>query len=187
MIRGKTKIVSLLVLTVVVGVSLYCLNRYWITPATVLTVARPAYHPMAPDFEVTDLSGAIIRLSDFHGKVVLLDFWATWCPHCRREIPGFIQLQDRYGDRGFKALGVVTQDVPQNVPGFYRQFHMNYPVAMATKKMVRLYGVTLGLPTTFLIGRDGRIDDKVVGGEDMTYFEGKIQSLLSEDPKIASR
>jgi thiol-disulfide isomerase/thioredoxin len=176
----KSKMVLIPVLTLVAGAALYSLNRYWIAPAMVKPEAVSRNLPLAPDFTVTDLSGEKVSLSGLRGKVVLLDFWATWCPPCRREIPGFVRLQKDYGDKGLTALGIVTQDAPQNVPPFYREFRMNYPVAMGNAELARLYGVNYGLPTTFLIGRDGRIYDKVVGGVDMEYFEKKIQRLISD-------
>jgi thiol-disulfide isomerase/thioredoxin len=181
----KSKMVLMPVLILVAGAALYCLNRYWIAPAMVKSKLISRSHPFAPDFTVTDLSGEKVSLSGLRGRVVLLDFWATWCPPCRREVPGFVRLQKDYGNKGLTALGIVTLDVPQNVPPFYREFHMNYPVAMGNARLARLYGVDYGLPTTFLIGRDGRIYDKVVGGVDSEYFEHKIDLLLAENVKTA--
>ena len=179
---NKNKV--LLAIAVILGAAagLYFANRYWIAPATAKSAAASGEHPMAPDFTVTDFSGQKITLSDYRGKVVLLDFWATWCGPCQMEIPGFVRLQDRYRDQGFRVLGIVWQDAPQHVPGFYKQFKMNYPVAMGSDQLGELYGGIIGLPTTFLMGRDGRIYDKVTGAVDTARFEDEIKELLTAKP-----
>jgi thiol-disulfide isomerase/thioredoxin len=182
--KGQSVLLAVGIAVAITG--LYLLNRYWVAPATVHYATSSSSHRAAPDFTVTDLSGETVSLSSLRGKVVLLDFWATWCGPCRMEIPSFVQFQKRYGNQGFRVLGIVTQDSPRNVPPFYRQFRMNYPVAMANAELVRLYRVNYGLPTTFLIGRDGRIYDKVVGDIETAYFERKIQTLLSENEAPAS-
>jgi len=176
----KNKIVVFSVLILVTGAAVYCLNRYWIAPATVEDEPSSASRPSAPDFTVTDFSGNRVSLSGLRGKVVLLDFWATWCGPCRMEIPSFVQFADRYRDEGLSALGIVTHDSPRNVPGFYRQFRMNYPVAMGSEQLSTLYGV-YGLPTTVLVGRDGRIYAKLVGAVQPAYLEREIRKLLSEN------
>jgi thiol-disulfide isomerase/thioredoxin len=180
----KGQIVLLAVAIPVAVACLYFLNRYWIAPATVKHEPSSASHPSAPDFTVADFSGTMINLSDLRGKVVLLDFWATWCGPCRMEIPSFVQFEGRYRDQGLRVLGIVTQDSPRNVPGFYRQFRMNYPVAMGNEQLEEMYGV-YGLPTTVLIGRDGAIYARFEGAVNPSFFERKIQELLSEDYNAA--
>lgn len=176
----KNQIALLAVAILVAVASLYLLNRYWIAPAAAKHEPSSASRPSAPDFTVTDFSGNHISLSSLRGKVVLLDFWATWCGPCRMEIPSFVQFADRYKTQGLSALGIVTHDNPRNVPGFYRQFRMNYPVAMGSEQLEGLYGV-YGLPTTLLIGRDGRIYAKLVGAVQPAYLEREIQKLLSQN------
>jgi thiol-disulfide isomerase/thioredoxin len=109
---------------------------------------------------------------------VLLDFWATWCDPCREEIPHLIELQKTYGDRGLQVIGISMDDSPEPVRPFYQQFHMNYPVVIGTAKTGELYGGILGLPTAFLIGRDGRIDAKLTGATDASVFEKKVKRLI---------
>lgn len=137
-----------------------------------------ASHPAAPDFTLPQPDGHDLRLSSFRGKVVLLDFWATWCYPCRQEIPHLVELQQKYGDRGLQIIGISLDDSPDPVRPFYQEFHMNYPVAMGTAKTGELYGGLLGLPVTFLIDRDGKIYAKHVGATDASVFEKEIKILL---------
>jgi len=135
-------------------------------------------HPFAPDFTLPQLDGPELRLSSFRGKVVLLDFWATWCVPCREETPHFVELQQKYADRGLQIIGISMDDGPEPVRGFYRQFHMNYPVAMGNAKTGELYGGVLGLPIAFLIGRDGRIVARYMGATDAAVFEKAVTRVL---------
>ncbi len=176
----KAVVIIAVIFAVVVG--LYYANRYWIAPVTANTRPAAGNYPAAPGFTVTDLSGQTVKLSDYRGEVLLLDFWATWCGPCRMEIPGFVKLQDRYRDQGFRILGISMDDDVQPVHEFYEQFHLNYTVAMGNDRLGELYGGIIGLPTTFLIGRDGRIYDKVSGAVDASRFEQEIRVLLAAKP-----
>lgn len=133
---------------------------------------------MAPDFSLPELNAGQLRLSSYRGKVVLLDFWATWCDPCREEIPHFVDLQNKYGGRGLQIIGVSMDDGPEPVRDFCRRFRMNYPVAMGDAKIGELYGGVLGLPVAFVIGRDGRIYAKHTGPTDISVFEKEIMNLL---------
>ena len=134
----------------------------------------------APQFSLTGLDGKPVSLADYQGKVVLLDFWATWCVPCRAEIPHFVDFQNQYGGRGLQVVGISMDDDAKPVHEFYQQFKMNYPVALGTDKVATAYGGVLGLPITFLIGRDGRIAAKYVGETQMPVLEQKVKSLLQE-------
>ena len=142
------------------------------------TRRRSEQHPPAPDFNLAQLNGAPLQLSSYRGKVVLLDFWATWCVPCREETPHLVELQRKYGDRGLQVIGVSMDDSPDPVREFYQQFHMNYPVVMGNAKTGELYGGVLGLPIAFAIDRDGKIYKKHIGATDPTVFEKDIQGLL---------
>jgi peroxiredoxin len=133
----------------------------------------------APDFTLTDLSGKTVRLSDFKGKVVMLDFWATWCPPCRREIPDLIQLQNQYADKGFTVLGISLDDGgAATVKPFAQSIGMNYPLVIGNSQVTAAYGAIEAIPTTFLIGRDGMILKTYVGAQDKSEFQSDIQSAL---------
>jgi peroxiredoxin len=133
---------------------------------------------VAPDFTLPDLSGNPLTLSSYRGKVVLLDFWATWCDPCRDEIPRFVELQEKYRDRGLQIVGVSMDDTPEPVREFQEKFKMNYVIVMGNAKLGELYGGILGLPVAFLIGPDGRIHSKRFGATDASVFEEEIVSLL---------
>ncbi len=147
--------------------------------ANLVQLQNIATHPIAPDFTLTDINGAKLSLSDYKGKVVLLDFWATWCGPCRVEIPWFVEMQQKYRDRGFVVIGVATRDNLQAVQKFYPQFHLNYPVALGNDALSAQYGGLIGLPTSFVIGRDGRIYAEHTGTTGEDVFEGEIEQLLS--------
>ena len=177
--RAKKLGVAMAALAMVVG--LYVANR-WIAPVTGRPAAiRGQKHPMAPNFSLKDMNGNKLDLADYKGKVVLLDFWATWCGPCQEEIPGFVELQERYRERGLAVIGVLTQDEASNVPSFYREFRMNYQVALGDDdgKVAGLFDCCFGLPTTFVIGRDGRIYARHEGAAPPSYFQNEVRELLA--------
>ena len=133
---------------------------------------------LAPDFSLPDLSGNRLNLSSYRGKIVVLDFWATWCDPCQDEIPYLVELQSKYGGEGLEIIGISMDDSPEPVRDFYQRFKINYPVVMGDAKTGELYGGVLGLPITFLIGRDGRIVAKHIGATDITVFEREIRHVL---------
>lgn len=141
-------------------------------------------HTMARDFALHQLDGTEVRLSSYRGKVVLLDFWATWCVPCREETPHFVELQQKYGDRGLQVIGISMDDTPDPVQEFSSQFHTNYPIVMGNAKIGEQYAGVLGLPIAFLIDRDGRIDKKHVGATSVSVFEQEISTLLQQETVI---
>ncbi len=135
-------------------------------------------HPLAPDFTLMQLNGEQLTLSSYRGKVVLLDFWATWCVPCREEIPRFVELQDRYRERGLQIIGVSMDDSVDPVRPLAQQFHMNYPVVMGNAKLGEEYGGVLGLPIAFLLDQDGRIVKKHIGATAVEVLDREIVPLL---------
>ena len=170
----KKVVVGIAAVTVVIG--LYVLNRHRGISSTRRVTS--AEHPLAPDFSLSELNGQKLNLSDYRGKVVLLDFWATWCDSCQEEIPHFVELQNKYRNQGFHIVGVSMDDEPEPVRDFYQRFKMNYPVVMGNAKTGELYGGVLGLPIAFLIGRDGHIHSKHIGAIDISFLDREIEAQL---------
>jgi len=124
---------------------------------------------MAPEFSLSDLSGQMISLEEHHGSVVILDFWATWCPPCRMSIPELVKLQKKYGEKGLVILG-VSMDNPRQVTdeklqAFKEKNNINYIILRVTEKVIKDYfkNTSVSIPTIFVIDREGKIRDKLVG------------------------
>ena len=155
--------------------------------ALALTSLRPFFRSPAPDalnsskapaWELKDLDGKQVKSSDFDGKVVILDFWATWCPPCKAEIPGFIELQKKYGEKGLVVVGVsLDEGGPSVVKQFMNQFGINYPVVMGNIQTMEDFGGK-AIPTTFVIDRSGKIVAKHVGFASKETFENEISPLF---------
>jgi len=124
--------------------------------------------------------GKPVSLSSYAGKVLLVDFWATWCGPCKVEIPGFVKLYDRYRAQGFEIVGLITEDPISNVPAFAKEYGMNYTVLDANDRedVETAFGSITGLPTSFLISRDGRICKAHRVDTPNDEFEREITALL---------
>ena len=134
----------------------------------------------AAEFELADISGKKVRLSDFKGKVVVLDFWATWCGPCRVEIPDFVKLQSKYKDKGLEIVGLsLDADGASAVGPFLKEHQVNYTMLLANDDTAKSFGGILGIPTTFIIDRQGRIVQKYIGVMPAKTFEEAIQPLLA--------
>jgi thiol-disulfide isomerase/thioredoxin len=132
----------------------------------------------APDFKLTSLDGKAFTLAGSKGKVILLNFWATWCGPCRAEIPDLVELQNKYKDR-LQILGLVVDDEDQDaIEKFVAEFKINYPVAVATDTIRSQYGGIPALPTSFVLDAEGRIVQKHEGLRDPILYETEIRALL---------
>jgi peroxiredoxin len=157
-----------------IAIGLICLEM-----ASVLAQETSVARTQAPDWKLVDLNGKIVRFSDFRGRVLILDFWATWCAPCRVEIPHFVELQKHYGDRGLTVIGIsLDEQEPEVVKNFVKQLGVNYPIVIGSEKVAEAYGGINGLPTTFVIDRQGRIASEHIGYDDKATFEKEVQSLL---------
>ncbi len=134
----------------------------------------------APDFELADLSGKKVTLADFKGKVVILDFWATWCGPCREEIPDFVKLQTKYKAQGLEIVGLSLDDGGEGVVRPFAEKHeVNYTMLLGNQETADRYGGVVGIPTTFVLDRHGRIVKKFIGMMAPQTFEEAIQPLLA--------
>ena len=133
----------------------------------------------APDFALKDADGKTVRLTDYRGKVVLLDFWATWCPPCKLEIPWLIDIERKNKDRGFAVLGVSMDDEGwEVVKPFMKEVGMNYRVVIGNDATAEMYGNVESLPETFLIDRAGKIAAIHIGLASRKEFEDEVAQLL---------
>jgi thiol-disulfide isomerase/thioredoxin len=141
----------------------------------------PGERKAAPEFSLADISGKQVKLSDFKGKVVILDFWATWCPPCRMQVPHFLSLYEDYKEHGLEIVGVsLDKNGIQAVVPFVEQRGINYISLIGGPDVANLYGGIRSIPTAFLIDRQGRIAAKHIGYKDKGALEKDIVPLLRE-------
>lgn len=155
--------------------------RRTVSAAGTETLTCPADAKPAPlGFTLKDATGRDVALASYQGKVLLIDFWATWCGPCKIEIPGFIDLQKRYASEGLQVVGVSVDDKPEELTPYIADMKMNYPVlvGLGHDDLQNAFGPLVGIPTTFLIARDGRICATHAGFADKSEFEREIRALL---------
>jgi peroxiredoxin len=139
----------------------------------------------APDFTLNDANGKPVQLASFKGKVVLLDFWATWCHGCQREIPWFVEFERRYKDQGFEAIGVsMDDDGWKSVSPFVEQNKVNYTIVIGNQEVSKRYSVD-AMPVTLLIDRQGKIAASCDGVVSKSDWRSKIEMLLREKPDLS--
>ncbi len=135
----------------------------------------------APDFELYTLDGEAIKLSDYAGKIVIVDFWATWCAPCRMAIPELVELQNEYKTE-LVIIGISLDQgyTRQNLKPFIKQYGINYPVVLGNQEVVEAYGNIRGIPTSFVINQDGEIVNKFTGYVPKTYYVTELDKLVNK-------
>ena len=155
----------------------------WITAAALLVLLCGAttatkVGDQAPGFVRADLAGRQVRLADYRGKLVLLNFWATWCAPCRKEMPLFSKWQRGYGAQGLQIIGVSMDDDVTSVKQLLAQHPVQYPIVMGDAKLGEQFGGVLGLPLSFLIDAKGRIVARYQGESDLARMEAELKESL---------
>jgi thiol-disulfide isomerase/thioredoxin len=157
-------------------------NQHSASPARPKEVAIPAgdIGSRLPDFSIKDLQGYEISSADLRGKVVLVDFWATWCQPCKKEMPGYQKLLDRYGSQGFAIVGLKFDTMADTEAPvlFAKKIGVRYPLAVVSDDLKQKFGGIEGLPTTMLYDRRGILRKKIIGFEYTSVVESTLKSLL---------
>ena len=145
-----------------------------------LSAQKDEGKPATLNFSFKGTNGKTVSLSDFKGKVILLDFWATWCVPCKQEIPGFIELQKKFGERGLQIVGLSVDDPLSKARAYAAQMKMNYPVLLAegSEDILKAYEPIPSIPVSVIIDRRGRITARHLGIASMDVFEKEIVPLL---------
>ena len=142
----------------------------------------PTSKTTAAQLSIRDLSGAEINSANYKGKVVLVDFWATWCVPCEAEIPHLVEWQKQYEGDGLQVVGLSMDDTVSPVRNYAAKHSMQYPIAMADDKTIAAFGGVLGLPVNILIGRDGKVIAKHVGVTDIAALQKEVEQALATKP-----
>ena len=141
---------------------------------------EPFIATSAPAWQLKDVEGKVVSSEEFKNKVVVVDFWATWCVPCREEIPGYIELQKKYAKDGVAFIGIsMDQQGPEVVKQFLDKNHLNYQIVMGEESTGSVFGGVEVLPTTFIIDRAGMIRDRKVGAEPAADFEKRLRAVLN--------
>jgi thiol-disulfide isomerase/thioredoxin len=149
------------------------------TPPAAVPEAKPGeIGSRLPRFAVKDIAGREFSSADLHGKVVLINFWATWCAPCVKEMPGFQQLQDRYRKQGLVVVGIALDADSSAVASFASELGVRYPLLLNTPQLQQDLGGILGLPTTLVFDRQGTLRKKTIGFDYKEEYESSIEGLL---------
>jgi peroxiredoxin len=180
------------VIVVVVAIAAMLIGGQYLTHrgerSGTTTAGGPKPGTSAPDFALQSLDGKTVRLSDFRGKAVLLNFWATWCEPCKLEMPWFVELEKQYGPQGLAVVGVAMDDSDKDkIANFAKQMGVNYPVLLGKETVGDEYGGLEYLPTSFYIDRDGKVVQRVFGLRSRSDIEGWIKEALGRGRSVAQK
>jgi len=168
--KSKTTMITVIILCLAgLAAFLYLRNR------TPFEEEKPAVGETAPAISLADASGKMLRLADYRGKVVLVNFWASWCPPCKDEMPGFQKVHLAYENKGFVVIGIALDDVP---PGLIRELGVLYPVVRTNERVTREYGDIAHVPVSFLINREGTIIKKLKGVYSERLLKDDVETAL---------
>jgi thiol-disulfide isomerase/thioredoxin len=151
---------------------------------TIVLLVAPAFvqgqgREIVPNIALKDLHGRTVRLNAYRGRVLLVNFWATWCPPCRAEMPDLVRLQKEYARRGLQIVGIAQPPLKRSeVRRFTRRIKVNYPIMLGTKEISTLFEAGETLPVTFIVDRAGRVRDRIVGILEPEEFDEKVKPLL---------
>jgi thiol-disulfide isomerase/thioredoxin len=151
---------------------------------TIILFIAPAFaqgqqHAVVPDVALKDLQGRTVRLSAYRGRVVLVNFWATWCPPCRAEMPDLVRLQKEYARRGLQIVGIAQPPSQRSeVRRFTHHIKVNYPILLGTREISTRFAAGETLPVTFVVDREGKVRDRIVGILEPEEFAEKVNPLL---------
>lgn len=178
---GRRNPLALVVVAVIAAAMLYFGLHAARRSGSVRPVAA-RYGTPAPDFTLETLDGKKVTLSEFKGKAVLVNFWATWCGPCKIETPWLVELQKEYADQGLQIVGVAMDDSGKDeIARFAKDMGMNYPVLLGKEAVGEAYGGIPALPESFFVGRDGKIVYKIMGIEGKAEIEEAIKKALNTE------
>jgi len=168
-----------------VGMFLYERNRGPLTgaevnPSVLVPQPAPAIRGVAaPEFELPDVAGTMVKLSDFKGKVVLVNFWATWCAPCEIETPWFVEFDKKYRENGLQIIGIsLDEDGVEPVKKFVEKYKIEYKIVMGNEETAQNFGGVIGLPTSFIVDQDGKFYSMHRGLVSKDLYEEEIEGLL---------
>lgn len=139
------------------------------------------------DFVLKDMNGTVVRLADYRGRPIVLNFWATWCGPCRLEIPALVELMNKYRDQNLAVLGVSVDDAPADLQRFAEEYHMNYPVLVGRgqDEFQAAYDAAVAIPVTWFIRADGTIYLQQQGPATKAWFDAQVKALVGAGPQVS--